>query len=281
MEHISDQHFQVSIDELGAELSSIIKDGRERLWQGENGLWNKHAPILFPFAGLCRMRIDGKFYQEKRHGFAREMKFTVIDKKANSITLGLQDTPETLLRYPFHFLFQVEYRIEEGIKMVYTIKNTGNQIMPFSYGGHDSFALTKPVEDHYLLFEKEEEFTALLQEEDGALNGKTMSFGRGTKLDLDNPLLKDDLSLLLKGIQSRYVTLVEKETNQKVCATSFEGINNLVLWHPGKSKMICIEPWLNLTDPVGEELIEFKDKYGVINLMPGEEKVLVRENFYF
>ena len=45
--------------------------------------------------------------------------------------------------------------------------------------------------------------------------------------------------------------------------------------------MICIEPWLNLTDPVGEELIEFKDKYGVINLMPGEEKVLVRENFYF
>ena len=77
MEHISDQHFQVSIDELGAELSSIIKDGRERLWQGENGLWNKHAPILFPFAGLCRMRVDGKFYQEKRHGFAREMKFTV------------------------------------------------------------------------------------------------------------------------------------------------------------------------------------------------------------
>ena len=55
MEHISNHHFQVSIDELGAELSSIIKDGRERLWQGENGLWNKHAPILFPFAGLCRM----------------------------------------------------------------------------------------------------------------------------------------------------------------------------------------------------------------------------------
>ena len=97
--------------------------------------------------------------------------------------------------------------------MVYTIKNTGNQIMPFSYGGHDSFALTKPVEDHYLLFEKEEEFTALLQEEDGALNGKTMSFGRGTKLDLDNPLLKDDLSLLLKGYRPSREPLYERYHN--------------------------------------------------------------------
>ena len=44
--------------------------------------------------------------------------------------------------------------------------------------------------------------------------------------------------------------------------------------------MICIEPWLNLPDPVGDET-DFREKKGIVLLKPGEEKTIQKTITYF
>ena len=39
---------ELEISSIGAELISVKKQGKERLWQNENGGWSGHAPVLFP-----------------------------------------------------------------------------------------------------------------------------------------------------------------------------------------------------------------------------------------
>ena len=79
---ISNEHLTVEIAEKGAELQSI-KDanGREYLWQGDPDFWPRRSPILFPL--VCSVNddtytVDGKDYHLPRHGFARDMDFTVV-----------------------------------------------------------------------------------------------------------------------------------------------------------------------------------------------------------
>ena len=36
------------VSDIGAELVSVKLNGKERLWQNDNGGWDGHAPILFP-----------------------------------------------------------------------------------------------------------------------------------------------------------------------------------------------------------------------------------------
>ena len=71
----------IQIASKGAELQSVKDyEGREYIWQaGEQ--WNRHSPILFPL--VCSVndntyRVDGKEYHLPRHGFARDMEFTLI-----------------------------------------------------------------------------------------------------------------------------------------------------------------------------------------------------------
>ena len=48
------------VSDLGAELVSVVHNGKERLWQNENGGWSGHAPILFPHCGKCTVNVDIK-----------------------------------------------------------------------------------------------------------------------------------------------------------------------------------------------------------------------------
>ena len=55
----------VTVARRGAELTRIYdkKADREVLWCAEPSVWNRHAPVLFPFAGNVmreRMSMMGK-----------------------------------------------------------------------------------------------------------------------------------------------------------------------------------------------------------------------------
>ena len=63
----------------------------ERIWTGEPEIWNRHAPILFPFVGKVKdgtYRIgDKEFAMKTQHGFARDSEFALVeqnDSKKNS-----------------------------------------------------------------------------------------------------------------------------------------------------------------------------------------------------
>ena len=82
------------------------------------------------------------------------------------------------------------------------------------------------------------------------------------------------------GINSRKVTLRHID-GRKIAETAFDGFDVFLLWHPIGSKMICIEPWLNLPDDEVRHDQEFSDKYGVLEILPNEKKTLSRTITYF
>ena len=70
----------VTVARHGAELTRIYdkKADREVLWRAEPSVWDRHAPVLFPFVGKCYGGTyvhDGKEYSMTPHGFARDMDF--------------------------------------------------------------------------------------------------------------------------------------------------------------------------------------------------------------
>ena len=48
---ISNGILTAMVSTTGGELVSVRKDGKERIWQNDNGSWCGHAPILFPVSG--------------------------------------------------------------------------------------------------------------------------------------------------------------------------------------------------------------------------------------
>ena len=48
---LENEILRVSVADDGAELCSVVDKagGEERLWSADPAVWNRHAPILFPF----------------------------------------------------------------------------------------------------------------------------------------------------------------------------------------------------------------------------------------
>ena len=68
---IENELLKVKINTLGAEMISIVKDGKERVWQGDPEYWSGYQPVLFPVCGSLKgrkYRYNGKEYGMKPHG---------------------------------------------------------------------------------------------------------------------------------------------------------------------------------------------------------------------
>ncbi len=75
---LNNKDILVTINEKGAELQSIQRNGIEYLWQANAKFWGKHAPVLFPIVGELKngsYTFKGKEYKLPRHGFARDKIF--------------------------------------------------------------------------------------------------------------------------------------------------------------------------------------------------------------
>ena len=70
---IENEFIRLTVDSLGAEMVSVIdvSTGREMLWCADPAVWNRHAPILFPYAGKLTgghfLAEDGKVYEGGQH----------------------------------------------------------------------------------------------------------------------------------------------------------------------------------------------------------------------
>ena len=261
-------------DTLGAELTSIRIHGQEKLYQGS--AWPHHAPVLFPVCGNCDLKLNGKQYPLGRHGFARKSEFTLLSKRKNAVCFELRSNPQTKECYPFDFCLRVSYSLRGAcLNISYEVENLGDDTMYFSCGGHESFALQRPLEDYELQFSQEETFVHLPHDGDGRLTGEQVELGFGTSLPI--PPLTRGNTLILGNLRSRHVRLCERE-GKWLADISFSGFSNLLLWRVGEEQMICIEPWHNLPD--GKASQEFPQKEGIIALAPHAKKKLIRKIEY-
>lgn len=259
----------VTVDDRGAEPVSLSFQGKERLWQNENGAWAGHAPLLFPVCGNCEVIVGGRRYPVPRHGFARKSRFALAEKREDFLRYELCDNAETAGVYPFLFRLTVSYRITDGaLEIEYEVKNTGAEPLVFSIGAHPCFALDGELSDYELAFEREERLIHLLHDDAGLLTGEERDFGMRKVFPIPAERLVDGKTLIFGNVQSTSV-LLRKKTGEKAVEYFFRGFSHLLLWRPEGARAICIEPWCNLPGKVGAQS-EFAQKKGVVSLGAGE-----------
>lgn len=274
----------VTVDRMGAELTRIYdkKAGRDVLWSASPAVWDRHAPILFPFIGKS---YEGKYHHQEKeydipaHGFARDMEFEPMLCDMDECWFRLKDTPETFDKYPFHFELEVGHRLEgRTLSVMWKVTNPDSGELLFMLGGHPAFQVPEgnTIYDYTFEFNKTGKMAGCFQDSIHYLAPDENGFqaaGLQGDLKLENgrvPLTKGffdtaltyifdkaqvgSVSLLLDG--KPYVTLQCDDF-------PYLGVWTMEETHP----FVCLEPWYGICDTPGYTG-ELKDRAGVVAL-PG------------
>ena len=223
---------KITVADRGAEPVSVWdkENGCERLWTAEPAVWNRHAPILFPFVGRVKegkYRVGGKeFSMPTQHGFARDMRFACTEEAPDRITHRLAACAETLKDYPFDFALTVQHRLCTGkarqLEIRWTVENRGIETMFYAIGGHPGAGFALPEEKHSLPLE------------DGFIQYRD---------DIPDTWIFEDGQVPCVGIagpdRKPYVVLH--------CAQ----FPMLAVWAAQNGPFICLEPWFGRTDDEG------------------------------
>lgn len=276
---LENAHVRLRVKEAGAELCSLYhkQHNIEYLWKGDPQHWGRHAPLLFPVVGKLKensYRLNERAYNLPQHGFARDLDWTLVEEKENSLLFVLQDSAETREKYPFHFVLEAMFRLEgASVSITYTVKNSGKQEMPFSIGLHPAF--TCPLlsggafEDYYLEFEKKESLSKQLLQ-DGLRTGEVQPvLQKESRLPLSRELFRED-ALVFEGVQSNWLAL-HSHTHPHGVKVFFNNFPYLGIWTKSESSpFICIEPWYGVADSLeGQSDIRMKEG---IHILPAEKK---------
>ncbi|MBQ6727822.1 MAG: hypothetical protein IJQ87_02675 [Clostridia bacterium] len=276
---IGNKRLSVAVDSIGAELNSVKKDGKEMLWQNEDGSWAGHSPILFPFGGKCVVNIDGKIYDTPKHGVLRRNEFTLVSQTEKELVLSFSSNESTKALYPYDFTFTVRYSVRgTSLYIDYTVENDGAKEMYFGCGGHESFNIDKSLDKYCIEFEKEETLLRFYHNDDGYLTGETRKYPKSKFLNFKDVPIENSETLIFKGIRSSWCKLV-KNGGETVATTYFKGFKNILFWRPESARMVCMEPWMNLPDRLGDKT-DFREKAGIKTLAPGQKSVIKRKITY-
>ncbi len=296
---IENDVLRVTVSDKGAELVSVFDKERnaERIWCANPDVWNRHAPILFPFVGRVagnKYRYNGEEYEMKtQHGFARDCKFEFVpmprflkddDEMDLHITHRLLATRSDEEIYPFAYELYVYHTLRPGKSRELIVswrvenKDSGEE-MYYSIGGHPGFSVLTEQgmkrDDMYLEFpeykngEKAELNYILLNKEGLAVSDKTY------KLELEDgccaitPDFFDRDALIFEGNQINQVRLLDGDKKPFV-TLSCKRFPYVGIWSKPNGEFICLEPWFGRTDDEGFSG-ELSEKKGVRHLKPGEE----------
>lgn len=274
---IQNDHLSITVQAKGAELVSLYnkKEKLEYMWNGDPAFWGKHSPVLFPIIGALKNNTyyyNNKAYQLGRHGFARDMQFTVVEQTTSSVGFSLVSNADTLQKFPFEFGFDIVYLLQQDrLTVTYRVKNTGNSDMYFSVGGHPAFKV--PVvegtdyDDYYLEFNKTENAGRWPISAEGLIETDAEPFLLNTnKLPLRKELFYRD-AIVFKNLRSDTVRL-RSSKHDKGIEFNFPGFPYLGIWAAKDAGFVCIEPWCGIADSVNSNQ-QLTEKEGINRLDPG------------
>ena len=257
-EHIlENESLRVTVVDAGAELVSVRDKARdlERIWCGDPAVWNRHAPILFPFVGKMvggEYRVGGRAYpMPTQHGFARDMDFACVAEGPGSVTHRLEATDWTRERYPFDFRLDVTHRLEGcRLRVAWTVENRGGERMYFSIGGHPGFMPPEGAkkEDCAILFPGKDELHCISASPAGyaVATRKTLALSEGRvpyRADIPD-------TWIFEGGQVQRVGIAGPDGRPWVMLDC-PGFPMLAVWANPKGPFICLEPWYGRTDDEG------------------------------
>lgn len=253
----------VEVNELGAEMVSIKKDGREYLWTGDAQYWNRHAPILFPVVGKPynnELHIGEKTYPMKQHGFARDSRFECVnDAMRKCVSMRMRES-DLSAGYPYRLGLEVQYRLEgRKVEVVWTVENRDDSAAYFQIGAHPGFLLPD--------YDAADEVHGYIRYRDCVgrpVNPVVISaLKEGNRVPMTSPLnipsempLKADTfahdALMFEDGQVAEAILCDKK-GVPVLGVSCPQAEAYGIWAPHKEgcPFVCLEPWCGICDPYG------------------------------
>lgn len=265
----------VEVARIGAEITSVkTPSGTEFIWQaGES--WKRHTPVLFPIVGRLkedRMTYKGSSYNLSQHGFARDLKFSVLGAEPDHCLLLLMDNEETRKKFPFPFELEIAHCLKRNeLETVYTINNPGRQPLPFSIGAHPGFRCPiephETFEDYYLLFEKDSYQVTQLNNGLRTTNKEPLNL-TAKKLKLSAELFAKD-ALVFEDAQINTITLASSKSNRRITMRAKDWPYLGIWTKPGQKEFLCLEPWYGIADHENHNG-QFEAKDGIIWLEAGD-----------
>ena len=278
---LENECMRITVADAGAELISVFDKAlaRERIWTADPTIWNRHAPILFPFVGKVtdgKYRIGGAEYTMKtQHGFARDLEFACREQTDDTVTHCLEATEETRTVYPFDFRLAVRHSLVAGrpwqLRVEWNIENAGCAPMPFCIGGHPGFLMPEGVkkEDCWLVFDGQEELRYIGADSAGFAIPQTehrLSLEHGAaryREDIPDTWIFEDHQVQSVGIAG--------PDRKPFVRLHCEEFPMLAVWANKNGPFICLEPWFGRTDDEGFTGTVDRKK-DIVILLPNESK---------
>lgn len=279
---LKNKTMEIGVNFHGAELKSMKKlsTGMEYLWCADPAYWGRTAPVLFPFVGSLKnktYRYEGKEYGIGQHGFGRDRDFKLLRQTEDTLWFGLSDDEETLEKFPFHFQLEIGYQLlENGVKVLWKVKNTDDKELYFSIGAHPAFNCPlgdgKPTECSIRFQNKDgeniKEFSRTVLGQAGLVTDRyeTVELQDGD-LKITEHLFDID-TFIIEDNQVQKVSLINPEGEVYLTVTFDAPI--VGVWSPvGKNApFVCIEPWYGRCDCENFDG-ELKDREWGNTLAPG------------
>ena len=279
MQTLKNDILTIAVDNHGAELTSINKNGIEYLWQADPAFWKRHSPVLFPIVGSVwegKYMVEGKEYSLGQHGFARDMDFELIDKGPARLAYRLESDAQTLEKYPWPFRLEIAYELKNNeIKVLWKVENISDKQMYFQIGAHPAFNYpdycAEKKERGFFSFDNSDGLKCIRIVEKGCVDAETLHPLEVPQNGL-YPLAYDTFDVIdtfmLQDSQLKRVSLHKPDTS-KWLELCFDA-PVVGLWSPPckNAPFICIEPWYGRCDRAGYKG-EFKDREWMNTLAPG------------
>ncbi len=253
---IENEFLRATVSDTGAELISVFdkEKNTERIWIGDPAVWNRHAPILFPFVGKVKdgkYRVGDREYEMKtQHGFARDMVFACPEETETSVAHCLSDTEGTREIYPWEFNLTVIHRLEgKRLFITWQIENRSGERMYYSIGGHPGFMMPEGIrkEDCCILFPGVETLRYRSADKAGFVLPEEKTLRLKDACATYQPDIPD--TWIFEDGQVKKVGILLPDGKPWVMLQC-DAFPMLAVWANPQGPFICLEPWFGRTDDV-------------------------------
>ena len=273
------EFLKIEADSQGAQLCSVVDkaSGAQMLWQADSAVWDRCAPILFPYCGKLkdgRFEAKGRVFHGGQHGFGRDMEHEFLGGGPGALRFALASGEATRALFPFEFRLVSEFLLDgRTVRHRLTVENPGGETLRFGLGYHPGFAL--PFDSAHTTADYELRFDApqtpvVYETPEGLVSGEThLLMENSPVIPLDDRMFDED-SICMGRLTAGTLSLVEKDTGRRV-TVDIEKFPYTLIWSkPGDPalRFLCIEPWLSLPDRA-DASGRWQDKPCAAALAPG------------
>lgn len=270
MQTIQSKDLTVTINELGAELTSVIDkhSGFNYIWDANPSVWPKHAPNLFPAIGRSmndHYLVNGKRYEMPQHGVGFFHHYQVETVRDNMVRFVMVADEETRQYYPFNFKLTIQFEVvDKRLRMIDTVENPNDAVLSFALGTHPAwnipFAAGETFSDYYVTFAPRP--TQLSYYEFMFDHGAPLRTGKiltlpeydGERLPLKHALFNNGLIVFDEANHLDELT-VHSTHHAHTITAKFADFPQLCLWTQADeaASFLCLEPFYGVSDQYGQE----------------------------